>query len=330
MTNGAIGQILREAEELLKREDYTGAIALLGKIDLDAASVEQKALYNLLHANANHRFGNHQVEDRLESALNYYRSRDDGKYALGKLLQGLMLMARGEFSDAEGAFIEAYGVYKRCDDYNGQGWATNRLAAIAFCTGDYGAAIEHLEKCIELHTQNRDRERRWSAARNLAYVLAACGKLEDSLALFAKEEEHIQKRDPRNVCKYYLMRSIPHALLNEIDTAREMLRKVEPLIDQFVRERAIYYECQGWIYNLEGDYDKAVEALRQSLEVLLEIGSESVLVSQIKRLTADAYVGLGELDMARNFADEALFNAEKFHMRAEIAACHRVYGPAMV
>lgn len=325
MTDGAIGQILHEAEELLKREEYTDAIALLGKIDLDSASSEQKALFNLVHAQANLRSGNYQVQDQLENSLAYYKSRDDGNYALGKLLYALMLMARGEFSDANGALIEAYGVYKRCDDYNGQGWAMNRLAAIAYCTGDYTGAIEYLEKCIESYNLNHDRERRWCAARNLAQVLAACGRLKDSLTLFAKGEEDISQREPKNVCNYYLMRSIPHALLNDFGAAREMLKKAEPYINQFIREKAIYSEHLGWIYHLEGNYDKAIEALRQGLEILDDTAPESAFIPKAKRLTADAYIGQGELDMARKFADEAVSVAEKLQVRAEIAACHRIH-----
>ena len=49
-------------------------------------------------------------------------------------------------------------------------------------------------------------------------------------------------------------------------------------------------------------------------------------MSQIKRRLADAYLGQGKYDLARQNADEALIVAEKIGERVEIAACYVVYG----
>ncbi|MEW5924498.1 MAG: sigma 54-interacting transcriptional regulator, partial [Candidatus Zixiibacteriota bacterium] len=55
------------------------------------------------------------------------------------------------------------------------------------------------------------------------------------------------------------------------------------------------------------------------------IAPESALISQSKRLLADAYVGLGKFDLAETAAREALVVAEKINERVEIAGCYRVF-----
>jgi DNA-binding NtrC family response regulator/tetratricopeptide (TPR) repeat protein len=326
MIDGAVKKKLQQAEELLGRQEFAKAISVLGEIDLRSISPEQKAFHSLIYAHANLRLGHNQVRDELEFALTHYHNvHDDEKYALGKLLYGLMLLGRGEFIDAKEALLEAYVTYKRCDDYQGQAWALSRLASVAHHTGDFESSITNLEKCIELYTLNHDSERRWPAAMNLAQVLRACGKLRSSFKLFADEERSLFQRDRKGICQYYLMRSVPCALLGDLDSARQLLGKARPYLDEFVREKAIYREYLGKIHNLEGDYEEALKILRQGLDISIEIAPESSLISQTKRLMADACFGLGQFKDSRKLAGEALATAKKLNERVEIAGCHRVY-----
>jgi len=121
------------------------------------------------------------------------------------------------------------------------------------------------------------------------------------------------------------MLSAPYAMKYDLRIARQMLEKAKPHLDEFIREKAIYFEYLGWIHNLEEDYNRALEVLQQGLDISLKIAPESSLVSQTKHLMADAYLGLGEFEAARKFADDALAVAENLNERVEIAACHRAY-----
>ncbi len=326
MADGGVTDILQRAETLMARREFADVIAVLGEIDPGSISPSQKASYYLMYAHANLRLGNSRVEDELDYSLTFYHNvRDEENYALGKLLYGWMLISFGEFIDAKEALLEAYVTYKRCNDYKGATWALSRLASVAHNTGDFDAAIVNLEKCIGIYESHDDGERRRSAAMNLAQVLRAGGKIRRSFQLFADEESRILNGERKSICQYYLMRSIPIALLHDLPAARQMLEKAAPYLDEFIREKAIYFQYSGWIRNLEGDFDEAIKALEKGLNISLKIAPESALVSSIKRFMADAYVGLGEFETARKYAGEALAVAEKLNERVEIAACHRVY-----
>ncbi|MEP0827101.1 MAG: sigma 54-interacting transcriptional regulator [bacterium] len=88
---------------------------------------------------------------------------------------------------------------------------------------------------------------------------------------------------------------------------------------------AQHSEYRGYLFNLQGDFASAVSQLTTGLELALKIAPESSLISQTKRLLADAYLGLKKYDLAQKFAKEALAVAEKINERAEIAACWRVF-----
>jgi len=326
MIDKAVAELLQKAEALAEQREFARALSALGEIDAESLSAEQKASFNLIYAHANLRLGYNQVGNELKSTLAYYRSVNDEKNsAFGTLLYGWMLISTGEFIDAKEALLESYILYKRRDDYKGQAWALSRLASVAHSTGDYDAAIANLEKCIDIYTSHNDHERRRTAAMNLAQVLRAGGRLRRSLQHYTDEESYALDADRKSVCQYFLMRSIPIALSNNLDGAREMLDKAAPYLDEFVRERAIYFQYLGWISNLEGDFDGAVRNLGQGLDIALEIAPESTLVSSIKRHMADACVGLGDFEAARKLSGEALAVAERLNERVEIAACHRVY-----
>jgi len=92
-----------------------------------------------------------------------------------------------------------------------------------------------------------------------------------------------------------------------------------------LRQLAQHSEYRGYLFNLQGDFASAVSQLTTGLELALKIAPESSLISQTKRLLADAYLGLKKYDLAQKFAKEALAVAEKINERAEIAACWRVF-----
>jgi DNA-binding NtrC family response regulator len=324
--SGITTHILANAENLLKRKKYSLAIQTLGEIDVTSISPQDMASYNLILVEANINLGNIGVERELNDALAYYKSSNDNiRYALAKLLQGMMLQSTGDFISAKESFIEAYAGYKRCDDKRAQASTLNYLGFIFHHVGDFNSAISNLKKCMEIYASENDQINAAAVAMNLAQIYRARGELGESIALFSEIAPVISQLGDRRICQYHLMSGMPHLLLYDFGTTHDKIRKAEPYINEFIREKAIYFEYSGWIHNLEGDFENALRVLQKGLGISLNIAPESALVSQTKRLMADAYVGLDEFETAKLFAGQALAVAEKLNERVEIAACHRVF-----
>jgi DNA-binding NtrC family response regulator/tetratricopeptide (TPR) repeat protein len=318
--------ILREAEKLIRQKQYSRAIQTLGEIDVMSISPEDRALYNLIFVEANLNLGNNEVRDELNLALTYYRnSPDNERYALAKLLQGMLLQSTGQFTPARESFTEAYAAYARCENIRGQASAMNYLGYVFQRLGDFDSATANLKKCLQIYESEKDKINAAAVTINLAQVHRARGEIVESKELFARVRPMVPQVGDRRTCQYYLMSSIPDLLLHDFKSARGKMEKARPYLDEFIREKALYFEYTGWINNLEEDYDRALEALQRGLELSFEIAPASALISQTKRLMADAYIGLYEFEAARKFVDEALAVAVTLNERVEIAACYRVY-----
>ncbi|MBN2227655.1 MAG: sigma 54-interacting transcriptional regulator, partial [candidate division Zixibacteria bacterium] len=131
--------------------------------------------------------------------------------------------------------------------------------------------------------------------------------------------------ESNNKSNFHLTHALVKALQGNINEALTLIDKCTALPQEFKRERAIYFEYLGWIYNLAGRYQDAITTLKTGIELSLKIAPESALISQSKRLLADAYVGMENFTLAEKTASEAMVVAEKINERAEIAACKRVF-----
>ncbi|MFZ5980199.1 MAG: sigma 54-interacting transcriptional regulator [Candidatus Zixiibacteriota bacterium] len=131
---------------------------------------------------------------------------------------------------------------------------------------------------------------------------------------------------PKKQGLFILAYSIALAYKGDIEKALKLIKASYIQLKGFKHEEAQYFEHLGRIYLLAGDYQNALEALKQSLKISLEIAPESDHISQTKRLLGDLYFATGEYDKAQKYASEGLAVAEKINERVEIAACWRVFG----
>ncbi|MEW5925599.1 MAG: hypothetical protein AB1746_16575, partial [Candidatus Zixiibacteriota bacterium] len=168
-------------------------------------------------------------------------------------------------------------------------------------------------------------EKVYALKRNLASILFMCGHLHKSLKLHCDISENLASLRTNHKYQYYLTFAMATALQGDIKKALQLISKTTEFPDDYKREKAQYYEYLGWIYNLDEQYQKAVETLKTGIELSMKIAPQSALISQSKRLLADAYVGLGKFDLAETAAREALVVAEKINERVEIAGCYRVF-----
>ncbi|MBW1959402.1 MAG: sigma 54-interacting transcriptional regulator [Deltaproteobacteria bacterium] len=317
---------LDKIENLLKGKKYPEALKKLNSIDTASMSDEALAYYHLLLCEIKLNMGHYEIEKELNIAVAYYRNSSDNKrYAKAKYLQGWLMSLRGNFLSAKELLLESYLNYKRYNEFGWMARVLNRLALVQFQTGSIDDAVSNLVKCIDIYIQLKNIETATTIRRNLASVYFMSGALRNSISTYKELESKSKSHNDVAQYQYYLTYSMATALQGNIKAALSLIAKTTRHPDDYKREKAQYYEYLGWIYNLDEQYQKAAETLKTGVELSLKIAPESALISQSKRLLADAYFGLGKFDLAEKTVGEALIVAEKINERVEIAACYRVF-----
>ncbi len=159
----------------------------------------------------------------------------------------------------------------------------------------------------------------------MAIINYRTGAIHEALSIFKDIGDEIVKLDESDAYRFYMVQALAQALSGDIASALELMIKLKGTSKSFKQHNAIRHEYLGWIYNLDKRFEEAVKTLKQGIALSMKIAPESALISQTKRLLADAYLGLKKYDLAEKTAREALKVAEKVRERSEIAACYRVF-----
>lgn len=322
----AITDQLDSAEARLNEKEFDEAIRILKRIDRSSLKRDDKRRYDLILIEYKLWTSDYDIEDTLKKTLEYFKkSSNNALYARAKYLYGWLLVQTGCNLEAREVLLESYLYFKRYDDLPNMARALNRLSYVLFKTGDIEGTVTYLNKCLGVFKKLNRKESVITISRNIATIHLSSGSLVKAVEQYRLLESILKIQNEQNRFQYYVMYSLAVALKGDLKTAHELISKTEKFSDEFKHEKALYYENLGWIYNLEEKFDRAVEILRKGIEFSLKIAPESDLISQTKRLLADAYIGLGKYDSAQKTAEEALTVAEKIGERSEIAACYRVF-----
>jgi len=313
-------------DRLIQENNLSSALEELNKINPDSLDKAGRALFNLLLAESKIFMGDCNVKDMVISALEHYRlSSENNLYTRARYIYGLYLVSIGDFIDAKEALIESYLYHKRFHNYHEIQRILNRLAYVQFQSGAIDDAVNNLMESITINEKLKNDENVCLQLRNLATIYIKVGKLRNAIDLFSHQKSLLISQKTKNVYSFYLRNAIAVALQGNIKEAIKIISKTTLISDDFKREKAIYYEYLGWIYNLDGKFKEAVNTLKTGIKLSMKIAPESALISQTKRLLTDAYIGLGKFDKAQKTAEEALVVAEKINERVEIAGCYRVF-----
>jgi len=310
----------------IREKDYLIALSLLTKSETENLTTDDLAHYNLLYSECKIGLGDYCVECHILDAINFFKySSDNYSFAKAKFLYGLLLVSQGKNLEAHEALIESYVSYKRCDNLEGCSQALNRLAFVQLQSGAIDDAVGNLEKCIQVNETLANTENVVTLKRNLAAVYFMSGAFSSAIFKFSSIESEMSTHAPKSQYQFYLTYAMASALQGDIKIGLRLITKTTQYPDDYKREKAQYFEYLGWIYNLDEQYEKAVDTLKTGIELSLKIAPESALISQSKRLLADAHIGLGNYNLAEETAGEALIVAEKINERVEIAGCYRVF-----
>ncbi len=319
-----IDRQFREIEKLLSADQYDAAEEALDAVDDSCLDTEARAYRCILRSEIALYTGAYE-QARISSAIEVLRFSDrTDLFGRAKFIVGWRESALGNLHESQEHLIEAYASFLRCKDYKNAARALNRLAYVQLKSGNTAAATSSLRSCLKAYSGLNMVEAAVSVAHNLAHVQVSMGQLREALLSYSRFSADTLPRTSKPHILYNIMSAIPHALKGDIKTARKTIAKAKPYLDDYPREKAIYFENLGLINILDGKYAQAEEALQQGLELSLKIAPESALVSQIKRLFGDLYVAMQQWDKAEKYTREGLKVAEKIGERIEIAACWRI------
>ncbi|MEW5924298.1 MAG: sigma 54-interacting transcriptional regulator [Candidatus Zixiibacteriota bacterium] len=268
----------------------------------------------------------YNVESYIISAIEYYKTGTNHEYfARSKYLYGWYLTSIGNYFDALEVLMEAYLIFKRYGNEKFKSLVLSRLSYVQFQTGATQDAVRNLETCIQINRKLNNISNIVVFSRNKAVVQYRTGLINDALSSLESIKHDVEISGENNQFQHYLAVGIVEALLGNIDRALRLINETDKYPSGFKREIALRHEYLGWVYNLDGRYDDAVKMLKSGVKLSLEIAPESALISQTKRLLADAFLGLKKFDLAQKTAKEALKVAEKIRERSEVAACYRIF-----
>ncbi|UCD94120.1 MAG: sigma 54-interacting transcriptional regulator [Candidatus Zixiibacteriota bacterium] len=317
---------LLSAAKLNRDREFAKALAYLEAVDSARLPVEEKWFCDLLRCEARLGLGDYDVGNILQGAIQYYKKSSNNElFAKAKFLYGWYLVSVGRHFEAHEVLLESYLNYKRCDNLDAVQRVLNYLALVQFQTGAVEDALKNLQRCIDINVELGNPDNVATLQRNMAVVQLRIGTFYDALQQLKRIEGDVAGQSENNQYHYYLVRGMLAALLGDVALAHELIARTVELSSEFKREKAHYFEYVGWIHILDGKFRDAEKALKGGIELSLKIAPESALVSQSKRLLADAYLGQEKHDLAEKAAREALKVAGKINERAEIAACYRVF-----
>ena len=318
--------LLSKIELLLAEKSFSDAESLLELVSVESLSKSEYAHYSLLLVEIHLSKSRYDVDRLLDCAIAFYKNyHDNQKYAWAKFLQGWKYLSIGRHPDAREALLESYASYKRCDDMRGVARTAVKLAYLDLLSGDLESSASRLQMCMDIYSDLGLGEAATSFGNNLATVFRLGGKITKSLAIYQSLTDDILSLSDRLRYSFYTGFALSLSMKGDCQSGRIILEKAKCLVPQFERDGSIYLEYLGWVLNIQGDFDSAIECLESGLAISIRVAPESDLISQTKRLLADAYLGLKKYDLAQKYAEEALAVAEKINERAEIAACWRVF-----
>lgn len=325
MTKALFCPLLGEIDRFLESGELARARDNLRLVDLAALDVISRGQYYLQRAQCNFASGDYDETD-LDLAIEALKATSENDlFAKAKFFKAQFKIAKGNISESRELLIESYAGYLRSGNMFGCATVLNRLAFVSFHVGDIPAAIDSLHKCIGIYDSLGSKGKGSVVRNNLAVLQYVSGSISAALEVLEtiRSEYSVLNTDYRFL--YKLSHGIAIGLKGDYKSAHKVMEIDDIKSHLGLRQLAQYSEYRGYLFNLQGDFASAINELATGLELSLKIAPESSLISQTKRLLADAYLGLKKYDLAQKYAEEALVVAEKINERAEIAACWRVF-----
>jgi transcriptional regulator with PAS, ATPase and Fis domain len=321
--NRTVWQVLGIAQRLLDDRKFKEAARVLGEIDLESISPEEKALYCLIRVEDSLHMGDYAVEEFLNYSLQYYREKqDDENFARAKLMQGWRLASLAQYFEARETLMEAVAAYRKCNSDVGQARVFSQLGYVYLQLGDLETAENYLRRCGQYYERQQDYSRSGLVLMSLATTSIVCGRIQKALEVLREIEPNLPRLSHLDQGYFHSAISIPTALTGGFAQAYRSVNKAIEIMESYPREKARCLLKLGQILLLDDNPTKAELTGWEGLRIMTTINP--ALTESYRRLLAEVYLEMGKYEEASEHVSEAMRLAEEMTDRSEIAKCHRI------
>lgn len=254
---------------------------------------------------------------------------DEGEVAtlLGTL--GMVFTVLNQYSDAQRCCEEALAIRLALGDEAGAGVTLSTLANLELQLGDYPTARRHFEESLAtLRRVGGSLTNIGNALRGLAIVLKRQGDypaarvyLEEGLQLFQASGDRV------TLASWLMLYAMQLSYENAFARAEEYFRAaLETYQDLKIEDnQALAMEGLGEMELRRGNHAVARTYLDRSLAIRQRIGPEWSL-AHLQNKRAELLVHLGQLDLARQVADQCLEIGRRLDLADQVLWAQRTLG----
>ena len=221
----------------------------------------------------------------------------------------------GEFQEAIDCYNESYELYKRLENRRGQGIELSNIGWLYAMLGDYEKAQEFYDKSLEIFKTSGDQFRAGNVLGNMAANYAAMKDYRKALEI--NEQTLVLRRAVNNIDgEATTLSNIGncYAKLGQPDKARDHYTQAIKLLRQRnPRQLSIALKNLGMLYRDQGDFEKSLLALNESLQISRSIedpSSTAASAAELAQLERDR----GNLTEAKRLIDSALASVESLRI----------------
>lgn len=214
---------------------------------------------------------------------------------------------RGEFDRAYDWAMRTLQIVEGTEHYNEMASVYNRLVAQFNRKGDWARATAYAEKGLKLRERIGDQQGVSNSYNNMAVIEWEQGQWDQALEHLERSLDIRQKigdiegiaRNNTNLCELYSERGDFSKAINYGEHALATGEKIKHgNITCFALINLAHVKI------LQKEFDRAIRDLKRSISIATDMGSKE-RIAEAQWHLAEAYLGLGQLDTAQTFADQA-------------------------
>lgn len=320
---------MKDIEQLLARQDYSGASKLLQSMDCSQLAKDDLITYLISKTHALIYQGDYDTS-HIDISLELLRGCGISKtLAKARLLKGLALDKQGNYADAQQHYLEASVSYRNLDDPEFAAVAVNLLGQTHLRMGDFEAAQKTFGQALEMMRSLRSkidnetlRRKERDIAHNLANTKIQFGRLRLGLQDYDAYPISRNEIDSDSGRNYFLNRAKAFALCKQTSDCRNSLEMCLPFLEGRSREQSLYWQCMALSHYIECEFAKALECLNKAQADIKD--SKSDLLPGILRRKAECYWQLDERDKTYECVNLAFASAMVSRERVERAVSYRL------
>jgi class 3 adenylate cyclase/tetratricopeptide (TPR) repeat protein len=237
---------------------------------------------------------------------------------------------QGQSQKARSWAVRALEILEGTEYYQDIASAYNRLVAVYYQTGQWKEATEFAEKSLKLREQIGYTYGVASSLSNLAALLIIQGAWDRALESVQRSLKYSEEMgDAEGVAVAYNNLGLIYRDRGDFAQAEQSLNRSLEVAGRIRNPllMAFAYTNLGHLALVRGRHRNALGFLQRSRSLAAEVGSQEQ-VAEIDWLTAEARLGLGEIEEAIRLAEEAAVLARRVQSRNNEGAALRVAGLA--